>query len=758
MVGCCFVPGVSAIAPLLGVSASGGQLLSLRIQQDQLKRLTPVQPAAVADSSSSPIPAEPSPLPAAILTNQPPKNKAVRFIEQNIYVRQFGIAFKAALELALQLRTDGRTQEANMVLANCYQRVGPEGLPPAIPRPQPAFGITVAGSPVPASEYASSTASQLEFYSYYIPPNYPDVMWPAVDAAIMFDIEILKMNLELEILQPHELERTVDDVIEFLNRSITTIDAQLLLKTITSLRSSASFISALTLGANIARIYSDWNAGKNSTTAPGMGARTGLFSPATTLVDTDGLGTLYFLNLMNAVMWPTIFESNDDYTSGKSFKVGTTSSRSAASASAASTTISWTTSPEYSPIWGQADLKITPEKLSKQLFLMRDFYQALWGSSKTSVTDAIAIFDNFESTLSSQVLSADVNRLYLKALITCRQWDKFYIKAAQLNEQCRSYPFGTVLASDMANAVPRLIKHCKDSQMKQQKKDVVADAGPKSSAAANHGALVNTFSADLEAEANPRGLGYRRTVRCCFMLANILWNADPKFLPKSLNNQLPALFSNMLAESETSWSVCLGDDDMSSPDPPPNAVLRTAVRQAEEIAETLKTLTSSQPKSLAAPSSPRGTTGAPQQQEQPGWIEQVNKFQNLLNEFSKKTKRRLVQRQSAPSSRNLTGSGSSNSTSSTPEDSPAPQAARRARPSLSQAPSSSNLAPPASAPASSSTKPSASSTKSSPSEGSASEESSTADRDKEREARRLERMASRRAAREAASSPDDAPK
>lgn len=383
MGGCCFIPGVSAVAPLLGVSASGGQLLSLRVNLEQMKRLSPLQPP-IDSAAASPIPPNASSVAAAVLLKAPPKNKSVLTIEQNIYVRQFGVAFRAALELALSLRAEGRTQEANMVLANCYQRVGPEGLPPAIPRPAPAPGmVPAASSTVPATEYASSTKAQLEFYSYYIPPNYPDVMWPAVDPAVMFDIEILKMNLELEILKPHELERSTDDIIEFLNRSITTIDAQLLLKTLQTLRTSASFIAALNLGANVAKTYSEWLSGKNSTSnVPGLGARTGLFNPATTLVDTDGLGVLYFLNLMNAVMWPTLFESSDDYTAGKSFKVGAATSRGA-SASPAST-ISWTTSPEYSPIWGQNDLKITPEKLEKQLFLMKDFLAALWGSSKTS--------------------------------------------------------------------------------------------------------------------------------------------------------------------------------------------------------------------------------------------------------------------------------------------------------------------------------------------------------------------------------------
>jgi len=38
----------------------------------------------------------------------------------------------------------------------------------------------------------------MEHYSYYIPPNYPDHLWPTVNNRVMFDIEVLKMNLELE--------------------------------------------------------------------------------------------------------------------------------------------------------------------------------------------------------------------------------------------------------------------------------------------------------------------------------------------------------------------------------------------------------------------------------------------------------------------------------------------------------------------------------------------------------------------------------
>lgn len=368
------------------------------------------------------------------------------------------------------------------------------------------------------------------------------------------------------------------------------------------------------------------------------------------------------------------------------------------------------------------------------------------------------MFEGFESTMSSQVLSADVNRLYLKALITCRHWDKFFIKAAQLNEQCRGYPFGAIVSSELANAVPRFAKHCKDSQVKQQKKDAIGAAGPSSQQIGTHGTLANPFSADLEADTHPRSMGYRRIIRTAFMLANILWNADPKFLPKSLSTQLGSLFSTALAEAEVAWSICLGEDDMSSPDPPPNSILRAAVRQAEEVAEQVKTLLSTTPKSLAAPSSPRGTaSGASAAQEQPGWVDQVSKLHTALTEFAKKTKRRLVQRQSAPSSRNLAGSSSSSGSSApspAAEESAAPAAARRVRGTITQTPSTATLTPPSSSarqlPSTDSDQGTSSSSAAAPSGGAGGDAASAAERDreKEREARRMERMASRRAARE----------
>lgn len=38
----------------------------------------------------------------------------------------------------------------------------------------------------------------MEQFSYFIPPNYPETLWPEVDAAIMFRIQDLKTSLEIE--------------------------------------------------------------------------------------------------------------------------------------------------------------------------------------------------------------------------------------------------------------------------------------------------------------------------------------------------------------------------------------------------------------------------------------------------------------------------------------------------------------------------------------------------------------------------------
>src|SRR5690606_9262110 len=41
-------------------------------------------------------------------------------------------------------------------------------------------------------------SAELDEYSYFIPPNYPDHLWPEVDAAIMFKIQALKISLEID--------------------------------------------------------------------------------------------------------------------------------------------------------------------------------------------------------------------------------------------------------------------------------------------------------------------------------------------------------------------------------------------------------------------------------------------------------------------------------------------------------------------------------------------------------------------------------
>jgi hypothetical protein len=80
----------------------------------------------------------------------------------------------------------------------------------------------------------------------------------------MFDIEMLKTNLELEQAVRNndaaEILRSADDIADFLRRSISSVDAVLLYKAL-ALLTGYDLIGALHLGSQIASIYADWQKG-----------------------------------------------------------------------------------------------------------------------------------------------------------------------------------------------------------------------------------------------------------------------------------------------------------------------------------------------------------------------------------------------------------------------------------------------------------------------------------------------------------------
>jgi hypothetical protein len=97
-----------------------------------------------------------------------------------------------------------------------------------------------------------------------------------------------------------------------------------------------------------------------------------------TLTDTEGVGAQHFLNIVNLLLYPTVYEEDDVKkkkradvspdslnTAGRSFKL-TTNKLNPFGLSLDSGSLG-------------SDTKITAEKLSKQLAFLRDFYRLLWG-------------------------------------------------------------------------------------------------------------------------------------------------------------------------------------------------------------------------------------------------------------------------------------------------------------------------------------------------------------------------------------------
>jgi hypothetical protein len=493
---------------------------------------------------------------------------SIKRIEQSIYTRDFATGFRRAYQLAQQFLAENRIAQANRLLNICYQR--PEVAEPAFAKEIQALSTKAGAASSSTSDSTSSKAlaeirptitkaqyeQDLEFYSYYIPPNYPDHLWPAVDQKLMFSIEALKMSIDLEQLirdeDAAELVKIVPEVADFMKRDPSSVDLQLLFRLFVVLL-PADFLASLELGHQLARVFS-----RNPATFYGI-ANMIMFP---TIYDTNLNRDSIYGDISQSKLSPTSKEkpglSEAQKGSGTTTPTSTGSSASvdgiltpsgpiaASSASpvAASSSVGVTSHKLYTGIQNAAsalNTEITSSFLGDQLEFQYKFYKILWGNSPK---DVLEMFDTV-------CLSATTWRIYLNMLTLHRQYDKLFIRGSKLGERVKGFPFADILTQQLGEVVPRLQKFIRDTTSLG-----MSMAGGSSSS--RHTREASEFNDSNETESIQ---AVNRLGRASNMVLNILHNSDPRYLPKTLIATIPSALHQLTVDLETSIREVVDEDN-----------------------------------------------------------------------------------------------------------------------------------------------------------------------------------------------------
>lgn len=549
---------------------------------------------------------------------------AIQKVERSIFTRNFADGFHKAYLLAQQYLAENRIAQANKLLNVCYQR--PEVAEPAflkeksniaistVPAVQaPTLAVSGSAAALAASEVppkpkvdmhsriSKKTFEQdLAFYSYYIPPNYPDHLWPPVDQKLMFSIEALKMSIDLEQLirdeDSAELIKIVPDVADFMKRDPTSVDMPLLFR-LFSVLLPADFLSALELGHQLARVFvrntpqfygianlimfptiydTNWN--RESVYGEALSGGKGSPNMSTSRRDA-GADT----SRSNSVSSATSDASKAGTSSKASSAAPSATSTSAAATSTAksasnSTATSATATPEsltpsssassvgplpvgvpplsiapgltshklYTGIQNAAsalNTEITSSFLGEQLEFNYKFYKTLWGNNPKDILD---IFDS-----NTVCLSSTTWRIYLNMLTLHRQYDKLFIRGSRLGEKVKGFPFADVLAQLLADVVPRVQKYLRD----------VTSLGMSIAGGSNATRSTRDTHDYGDANESESVQAVNRLGRAGSLVLNILHNSDARYLPKTLTATLPGSLHQLTVDLETSIREVVDEDN-----------------------------------------------------------------------------------------------------------------------------------------------------------------------------------------------------
>lgn len=346
------------------------------------------------------------------------QRQAIKQVEKEIYTRNFEDGFRKAYNFALKLQSEEeRTVEANSLLSICYQR-------------QPPTEYSVAELARGPIITVDQFLKDLEFFSYHIPPNYPDHLWPSVTQKLMFDIEVLKLNLELEQCirkdDVKELLKMSSDIVEFLKRDPNSIKRELLTQ-ILSILMSYNYLATLDMGSQIARVCRD---------APGLWS--------------------------NLLLYPTMYEKDSNFDSTFADSLSTNQTGEGSLVNAAS----------------MLGVEPTGEYVGDQIEFLKNFYEVLWSPYPS---DIVELFESNKAIC----ISASAVRIYLSQLLIDQTYDQLFIKSSQFVEKTKGYPFTEILQRYMTCTIPKLqsyLKACYSGRIvKEDRHDILLKKNPQDS-------------------------------------------------------------------------------------------------------------------------------------------------------------------------------------------------------------------------------------------------------------------------------------
>ncbi|XP_049848411.1 uncharacterized protein LOC126315214 [Schistocerca gregaria] len=424
-------------------------------------------------------------------------------VERLIYCRDFANGFKKSYQLAKRLLSQDRLLEANYALDLCYQR------------PSVAEVDFSSGARIPKTD-VTEFEKELLYYSYYIPPNYLDQLWPTFEKKLILDIQVLKTNIEtqqsIRDQKVKDLLTARDVVIGFIKKNTQSINELMLLDLI-SLLASYDYITAISWAKDLLNVLPQ--------------------------------NQPMHLSVLHTLIYPTILddESDAEVISSVSEQQNNSSEAKATHTPGANhetdrkkvlSMLSSSLQKVQSDANFYASTKLSKTFLGDQLDFLLAFYSALWGD------DPEALFNAQWST--DTCVSLTAWRIYLNAAIVYRRYDLFYIQATQLAKKVKAHSSAKIFEIQILNTGLTLEKYlleCTHVNLGLLDESALAPDRLKT----QNPVLVGKNRSDVIQLINRLG-------KASCIILNILQNADHTHIPKRLLTSLANALRQNTIETE----------------------------------------------------------------------------------------------------------------------------------------------------------------------------------------------------------------
>ncbi len=263
---------------------------------------------------------------------------------------------------------------------------------------------------------------------------------------MLFDIEVFKVNLELESYIKHEQceEMIVNHrhVMQYLKKSPNSIKSEVLYRMLGKVL-QYDYISALDMGYDYAVLFS-----ASSET---------------------------FVQCAHLLLYPTLYDAVTLAPSKKSA----------------------TNKKEHEALY--AALKKQSGTVSAELNILRKLYKALWANDRASIKTLLR-------EIKSPLLSASANRMICAYLVNEELFDQFYARIVPLIDLTKNYPHNAVFAGMLTDSIDRLKKFINDLPARVNTSSNASASTLKDNIDIYRKALVMLVTIISSADTLPRGV------------------------------------------------------------------------------------------------------------------------------------------------------------------------------------------------------------------------------------------------------------